>query len=90
MATLEKRVQILEKEYAARNAEELLTIAVRILASKEAFEKLQETVEELQKAVEKSQEQYDKIVEQQIETRQRFTGMETVLTQILDRLPEKP
>jgi hypothetical protein len=31
-----------------------------------------------------------KIVEQQTETRQRFTGIETALAQILKRLPEKP
>lgn len=46
MATIEERLQALEQENAARKkAEELLTIAVRALVSKEAFEKLQETVE---------------------------------------------
>jgi phage shock protein A len=46
MATLEERVQALEQEIATRkHAEEMLTIAVRALVSKEAFEKLQETVE---------------------------------------------
>ncbi len=46
MATLEERVQTLEQEIAARKqAEEMLTIAVRALVSKEAFEKLQETIE---------------------------------------------
>src|SRR5215469_4722153 len=46
MATLEERVQALEQEIAARKqAEEMLTIAVRALVSKEAFEKLQETIE---------------------------------------------
>jgi hypothetical protein len=55
MATIEERVQALEQENAARKkAEELLTIAVRALVSKEAFEKLQDTVE-------KSQEQYGKL-----------------------------
>jgi uncharacterized protein YydD (DUF2326 family) len=55
MATLEERVQALEQEITARKkAEELLTIAVRALVSKEAFEKLQDTVE-------KSQEQNNKI-----------------------------
>jgi uncharacterized protein YydD (DUF2326 family) len=49
MATLEERVQALEQENAARKkAEELLTIAVRALVSKEAFEKLQDTVEQSQ------------------------------------------
>jgi hypothetical protein len=55
MATIEERLQALEQENAARKkAEELLTIAVRALVSKEAFEKLQDTVE-------KSQEQYGKL-----------------------------
>ena len=45
MATIEERVQALEQEIAARKqAEEMLTIAVRALVSKEAFEKLQETI----------------------------------------------
>ena len=46
LATIEERVQALEQEIAARKqAEEMLTIAVRALVSKEAFEKLQETIE---------------------------------------------
>lgn len=49
MPTLEKRVQALEKEAVERkHSEEMLTIAVRALVSKEAFEKLQETVKESQ------------------------------------------
>ncbi|HEY3994022.1 MAG TPA: hypothetical protein VGM01_14240 [Ktedonobacteraceae bacterium] len=55
MATLEERIQALEQENTARKkTEELLTIAVRALVSKEAFEKLQDTVE-------KSQEQNGKL-----------------------------
>ena len=55
MATIEERLQALEQENAARKkTEELLTIAVRALVSKEAFEKLQDTVE-------KSQEQNGKL-----------------------------
>lgn len=55
MPTLEERVQALEQENIARKkAEELLTVAVHALVSKEAFEKLQETVE-------KSQEQNSKL-----------------------------
>ena len=55
MPTIERRVQALEQEITARKkAEELLTIAVHALVSKEAFEKLQETVE-------KSQEQNNKL-----------------------------
>jgi hypothetical protein len=55
MATLEERVQALEQEIIARKqVEEWLTIAVRALVSKEAFEKLQDTIE-------KSQEQNSKL-----------------------------
>ena len=55
MPTIEERLQALEQENAARKkTEELLTIAVRALVSKEAFEKLQDTVE-------KSQEQNGRI-----------------------------
>jgi len=62
MATIEERVQALEQEIVARKkAEELLTIAVRALVSKEAFEKLQDTVEKLQDTIEKSQEQNGKL-----------------------------
>src|SRR5258708_2164154 len=61
MATIEERVQALEQEIVARKkAEELLTIAVRALVSKEAFEKLQETVEKLQETVE-SKEAFEKL-----------------------------
>lgn len=50
MPTIEERLQALEQENTARKkAEELLTIAVRALVSKEAFEKLQDTVEKSQK-----------------------------------------
>ena len=57
MPSIEERLQALEQENTARKkAEELLTIAVRALVSKEAFEKLQETVE-------KSQEQNGKLFE---------------------------
>ena len=49
MPTIEKRVQTLEQENATRKqTEELLTITMRALVSKEAFEKLQETVKESQ------------------------------------------
>ena len=61
MATIEERVQALEQEIVARKkAEELLTIAVRALVSKEAFEKLQDTVEKLQDTVE-SKEAFEKL-----------------------------
>lgn len=123
MPTLEERVQALEKEISERKrSEEMLTIAVRALVSKETFEKLQETVEAFReqsgklfnvlinqntlhnKRLSEFQEQVNniaeldnkvteldgKIVGQQTETRQHFTQIETALTQILARLPEKP
>lgn len=47
MPNFEERVEALEKELAERKrSEEMLTIAIRALVSKEAFEKLQETTEE--------------------------------------------
>lgn len=49
MPTIEERLQALEKEVAERrHSEEMLTIAVRALVSKEAFEALQETIKESQ------------------------------------------
>lgn len=49
MSTIEERVQALEQENAARKkAEELLTIAVHALVSKETFENLQETIKQSQ------------------------------------------
>jgi len=66
MATIEERVQALEQEIVARKkAEELLTIAVRALVSKEAFEKLQDSIEE-------SQEQNGKLFDV-INTQNAFT-----------------
>lgn len=62
MPTIEERLQALEQENATRKqTEELLTIAVRALVSKEAFEHMQDTVEKLQQAVETSQEQHGKL-----------------------------
>ena len=55
MPNLEERVHALEREIVVRKKDEkLLTIAVRALVSKEAFEKLQDTVE-------RSQEQNNKL-----------------------------
>jgi len=134
MPTIEERLQALEQENATRKqTEELLTIAVRALVSKEAFENLQDMVEKLQDMVKTSQEQHGKlfnvlinqgalhnermgdlqsqlltqdnnmtelkntvietdgkVVGLQTEMRQRFTGLEMALTQILKRLPETP
>ena len=76
MATIEERVQALEQEIVARKkAEDLLTIAVRALVSKEAFEKLQDTVEKLQDTVEESQEQYGKLFDA-INTHNAFTNQQ--------------
>jgi hypothetical protein len=76
MATIEERVQALEQEIVARKkAEELLTIAVRALVSKEAFEKLQGTVEKLQDTVEESQEQHGKLFDV-INTQNAFTNQQ--------------
>jgi len=69
MPTIEERLQALEQENAARKqeiathkkTEELLTIAVRALVSKEAFEKLQDTVEKTQETVKISHEQNGKL-----------------------------
>lgn len=145
MPTLEERVQALEQEVTARRqTEEMLTVAIRALVSKEAFEQLQRTVKEAQ---EQNGKLFNVIIGQnslhnervkdlpaqlaihdnkiteldgkvvglqtemrqhftdldgkviglqtearqfQTETRQRFTEIETALTQILARLPEKP
>ncbi len=75
-ATIEERVQALEQEIVARKkAEELLTIAVRALVLKEAFEKLQDTVEKLQHTVEESQEQNGKLFDV-INTHNAFTNQQ--------------
>ncbi len=74
MPTIEERIQALEQENTARKqenaarkqAEELLTITVRALVSKEAFENLQETIQE-------SQEQNGKLFDV-IQTHNVFTN----------------
>jgi DNA anti-recombination protein RmuC len=108
MPSLEERVQALEKELAERKrSEEMLTIAVHALVSKEAFEKLQETVEEfreqsgklfnilinqndlhnhrledLQNQITDLDNKLDgKIIGLQTETRQRFDAVNTRLEQ---------
>ncbi len=93
MTTIEKRVQALEQENAARKkAEELLTIAVRALVAKEAFEKLQETIEESQKQNSKlfdvinthnafTNERLGDIQSQLIEQDGKITGLQTEMRQ---------
>jgi hypothetical protein len=96
MPTIEERIQALEQENAARKkSEELLTIAVRALVSKEAFEKLQEqngklfdvlnshntfTNERLGDIQSQLIELNGKIVGQQTETRQHITGLDGKIT----------
>ena len=80
MPTIEERLQALEQENAARKkTEELLTIAVRALVSKEAFEKLQDTVE-------KSQEQNGKLFDilnnHNIFTNERLGDIQSQLTEL--------
>ena len=73
MATIEERVQALEQEIVARKkAEELLTIAVRALVSKEAFEKLQDTVEAAQ---EQNGKLFDVITTQNAFTNQQLAEL---------------
>ena len=84
MATIEERLQALEQENAARKkTEELLTIAVRALVSKEAFEKLQDTVE-------KSQQQNGKLFEvlnnHNILTNVRLGDIQNQLTELDGKL----
>src|SRR5258708_2292430 len=102
MPTFEERIQALEQENAARKkAEELLTIAVRALVSKEAFEKLQEqngklfdvlsthnifTNERLGDIQNQLIELDGKIVGQQTETRQYLADHTTRLDSIETQL----
>jgi chromosome segregation ATPase len=77
MATLEERVQALEQENTARKkTEELLTITVRALVSKEAFEKLQET---LQEAQEQNGKLFNVLINQGVTINNRITDQYTEL-----------
>lgn len=87
MPTIEERLQALEQENAARKkTEELLTIAVRALVSKEAFENLQNTVEKIQEIVEKSQEQngnlFDVLNSHNIFTNERLGDIQTQIIEL--------
>ena len=84
MPTIEERLQALEQENAARKkTEELLTMAVRALVSKEAFEKLQDTVE-------KSQEQngriFDILNNHNIFTNERLGDIQSQLIELDGKL----
>ena len=80
MATLEERVQALEHEIATRKqAEEMLTIAVRALVSKEAFEKLQETIEASQ---EQNGRLFNVLINQGTLHNERMTNLQGQITDL--------
>lgn len=80
MATIEERVQALEQEIAARKqAEEMLTIAVRALVSKEAFEQLQETIEESQ---EQNGKLFNVLINQGALHNERLTDLQSQLIEL--------
>lgn len=87
MATIEERVQALEQENAARKqeiaarkqAEELLTITVRALVSKEAFEKLQETIKESQ---EQNGKLFNVLINQGTLHNERLTDLQNQLIEV--------
>ncbi|HLI70679.1 MAG TPA: hypothetical protein VKV19_13050 [Ktedonobacteraceae bacterium] len=74
MPSLEDRVKALEKEVAERKrSEEMLTIAVCALVSKEALEKLEETVNEFQ---EQSSKLFNVIINQNALHNERLTDLQ--------------
>jgi hypothetical protein len=80
MPTIEERLQALEQENAARKkTEELLTIAVRALVSKEAFEKLQDTVE---KSQEQNSKLFDVLNNHNIFTNKRLGDIQNQITEL--------
>ena len=80
MATIEERLQALEQENAARKkTEELLTIAIRALISKEAFEKLQDTVENSQ---EQNGKLFDVLNNHNILTNERLGDIQNQLIEL--------
>lgn len=86
MPTIEKRVQALEQENATRKqAEELLTIAVRALVSKEAFEKLQETVKESE---ERNGKLFNVLINQGDLHNKRLTELQDNIIEIQDQTIE--
>jgi hypothetical protein len=80
MPTIEERLQALEQENTARKkTEELLTIAVRALVSKEAFEKLQDTVEKSQK---QNSRLFDVLNNHNIFTNERLGNIQNQITEL--------
>jgi predicted nucleic acid-binding Zn-ribbon protein len=87
MPTLEERVQALEQEIAARKqAEEMLTIAVRALVSKEAFEKLQETIKESQ---EQNGKLFNVLINQSTLTNERLGDLQGQIIDLDSKLDGK-
>jgi predicted RNase H-like nuclease (RuvC/YqgF family) len=87
MPTIEERLQALEKEVAERkHSEEMLTIAVRALVSKEAFEKLQETVEQFQ---EQSGKLFNVIINQNALHNERLTNLQGQVIDLESKLDGK-
>lgn len=87
MPTLEERVQALEKELAERkHSEEMLTIAVRALVSKEAFENLQETIEKYQ---EQNGKLFNVIINQNALHNDRLTDLQSQIIDLNGKLDGK-
>ncbi|HLL79876.1 MAG TPA: hypothetical protein VKT25_10270 [Ktedonobacteraceae bacterium] len=87
MPTREERVQALEKELAERkHSEEMLTIAVRALVSKEAFEKLQETIERYQ---EQNGKLFNVIINQNTLHNERLTDLQGQIIDVNGKLDGK-
>ena len=87
MPTIEERLQALEKEVAERkHSEEMLTIAVRALVSKEAFEKLQETVEQFQ---EQNGKLFNVIINQNALHNERLTNLQGQVIDLDSKLDGK-
>ncbi len=87
MPTLEERVQALEKELAERKrSEEMLTIAVRALVSKEAFENLQETIEKYQ---EQNGKLFNVIINQNALHNERLTDLQSQIIDLNGKLDGK-
>ncbi|HLI68668.1 MAG TPA: hypothetical protein VKV19_02815 [Ktedonobacteraceae bacterium] len=87
MPSLEERVQALEKEIAERkHSEEILTIAVRALVSKEAFEKLEETVKEFQ---EQNGKLFNVIINQNTLHNERLTDLQGQIIDLNSKLDGK-
>ncbi len=89
MPTIEERLQTIEQEHAQlKKTIELQTIAIRALVNKSTLERLNERYDKFFEAL----IAHDELTNQQLaELReQHITNIETILAQILARLPENP